>query len=156
MIATEPSGVGDADLQGRGIALGAFQRLGNLRTRLRSTRNSWSGSASIERERSIALIQVIEASARSLKAVCPKRRTSVSELTGYNALEQELLQQQLAQVSALQTQATNDLSQLFQLHQAQQAVLTTLTTQVDFLTSQVQAPQAELAALEAKLSALKE
>ena len=34
-----------------------------LRTRLSSTRNSWSGSASIESPRSIALIQAIEASA---------------------------------------------------------------------------------------------
>ena len=82
------------------------------------------------------LIAATQTLVSQLESRLSETQASVSELTGYNALEQQLLQQQLAQVSALQAQAMNDLSQLFQLHQAQQAVLTTLTTQVDFLTSQ--------------------
>ena len=96
------------------------------------------------------LIAATQTLVSQLESRLSETQASVSELTGYNALQQQLLQQQLAQVSALQAQAMNDLSRLFQLHQAQQAALTTLTTQVDFLTSQIQAPHAELAALNAK------
>jgi hypothetical protein len=82
-------------------------------------------------------------------------QATLSELAAYNALQQQLLQQQIAQVSALQAQAMNDQSRLFQLYQAQQAALATLTTQVDFLTLQTQAQQADLAALNARLTSLK-
>ena len=101
------------------------------------------------------LIAATQTLVSQLESRLSETQASVSQLTGYNALEQQLLQQQLAQVSALQAQAISDLSQLFQLYQAQQAVLATLTTQVDFLTSQNQASQGDLAALSAKLSALK-
>lgn len=101
------------------------------------------------------LIAAMQTLAAQLEGRLSETQATLSELAAYNALQQQLLEQQLAQVSALQAHILSDQSQLFQLYQAQQAALATLTTQVDFLTSQNQARQTDLAALNAKLTALK-
>lgn len=103
------------------------------------------------------LIAAMQTLVSQLEGSLSETQASVSELAAYNALQQQLLQQQLAQVSALQAQvaAMGDLSQLFQLYQAQQAALATLTTQIDFLMSQNQGQPNDLTALNTQLTALK-
>jgi hypothetical protein len=80
-------------------------------------------------------------------------QTNVNTLLAYNALQEQLLQQQMSQVATLQAKITSwgDPAQLYALYQAQQAVLATLTTQINVLTAQGQ----DVTTLAAQLVSLK-
>ena len=103
------------------------------------------------------LIAAMQTLVSQMETSLSATQASISALTAYNALQDQLIEQQLAQVAALQASMTAmaDLSELYDLYQAQQSALTTLTLQINFLTSQGQTQQTDLASLTAQLNALK-
>jgi hypothetical protein len=84
-------------------------------------------------------------------------QASLKQLADYTALENQLLKQQLAEVSELQAQvaSSSSLAELYELYNAQQAVLTTLTNQLTVLASQGTTQQSQLDSLNAQLQTLK-
>jgi hypothetical protein len=98
----------------------------------------------------IASMQTLSA---QLESSLSSTQATVASLVAYNALQEQLLQQQISQVAALQAKITSwgDPSQLYDLYEAQQEVLATLTTQINVLSAQGQ----DVAAFVAQLTSLK-
>lgn len=102
------------------------------------------------------LIAALQTLTSQLENSLSSTQAGLSQLTEYCALQDQLLQLQMAHVATLQSQlnAGGNLTQLYELYSAQQSVITTLTNQVNFLSTQGGAQQSRLDSLEALLGSL--